>query len=147
MVTKGDIVNMGLRKATIASVSMAFQPEPEAVQEALEDLEALVASWVKDGVDIGYLIDPTGQPNPSDDSGIELAYKLAVAQQLARHILIDNNRDVPMELARQANISYDMLKTSFYKPVPLKQRNDMPTGGGNKPYFAADRFYFDGTDK
>lgn len=146
-VSKGDIVNMALRKATIASVTMAFQPDPASVQEALEDLESMVALWQKDNLDIGYLVDASGQPNPADDSGVDLAYKLAVALQLSRQILIDNNRPVPPELNLQANSMMDMLRSTFYVTPTLLQRNDMPTGQGNKPYFAADRFYFDGTEK
>lgn len=146
-VQKGDIVNMALRKATIASASVAFLPETESVMEALEDLESMVAAWKSDNLDIGYIFSEDNRPNPADDSGVELEYKLAVSLQLARQVLIDNNRSVPPELNLQANKLFDTLRSSFYKTVSLKQRNDMPTGDGNKPFFAADRFYFDGTSK
>lgn len=146
-VTKGDIVNVALRKATIASVAMLFQPDPAAVQTALEDLESMIALWQKDNLDVGYIIADNGQPNPDDDSGVDLAYKMPIALQLSRQILIDNSRTVPPELNLQANSMMDMLRSTFYKTPSLKQRNDMPTGAGNRQFLAAERFYYDGTEK
>lgn len=146
-VTKGDIVNVALRKATIASVAMLFQPDPAAVQTALEDLESMIALWQKDNLDVGYIIADNGQPNPDDDSGVDLAYKMPIALQLARQILIDNSRTVPSELNLQANSMMDMLRSTFYVTPSLKQRNDMPTGAGNLPFWPAGRFYYDGTNK
>lgn len=146
-VTKGDIVNVALRKATLASVAMLFQPDPDSIQTGLEDLESMVALWKKDKLDVGYIISDSGQPNPDDDSGVDLAYKLAIALQLSRQMLIDNGRTVPPELNLQANSMMDMLRSTFYVTPSLKQRNDTPTGQGNNPFWAADRFYYDGTDK
>ena len=47
--TKGDIVRAALRKLGIASNATLTDVEPESVQDAVDDLEAMMAEWYEDG--------------------------------------------------------------------------------------------------
>ncbi len=128
-VQKIKIVNYALRKSGIASVTTLNTADPQTVEDALEDLEALAEQWKDEGLDIGYL--PADLPNGAQDSGIDKAHYRAVALNLAREILVDNQRDIPDELAAQAHAGKLALDAIFYKPSYLQRRNDQPQGQGN----------------
>lgn len=139
-VTKIKIVNYALRKSGIASVTTLNTADPQTVEDALEDLEALAEQWKDEGLDIGYL--PADAPAGNQDSGIDKAHYRAVALNLAREILVDNQRDIPDELAAQAHSGKLALDAIFYKPSYLQRRNDQPQGqGNNRGGDAYGRFY------
>ena len=129
-VKKSKIVNAALRKAGISSATTLMTADPQTVADALEDLEAMVLSWKEnDQLDIGYLDADT--PDGSQDSGVLKSQYMAVALNLARQILIDNQRDIPDELANQAHAGKLALDAYYYKPHYLQHRNDQPMGQGN----------------
>ena len=140
--TKGDIALLALRRAGIASSATLTQPEPASVGDALEDLELMMAQWLVDGIDIGYL--PTDPPQPDDESGLELWAVEPVALKLAEKVLIDNLRQVPDALASQIQRGYELVCSQVAVIPSLARRNDMPVGAGNKPWFSGrDRFYIE----
>ena len=140
--TKGDIALLALRRAGIASSATLTQPEPASVGDALEDLELMMAQWLVDGIDIGYL--PTDPPQPDDESGLELWAVEPVALKLAEKVLIDNLRQVPDALASQIQRGYELICSQVAVIPSLARRNDMPVGAGNKPWFSGrDRFYIE----
>lgn len=140
--TKGDIALLALRRAGIASSATLTQPEPASVGDALEDLELMMAQWLVDGIDIGYL--PTDPPQPDDESGLELWAVEPVALKLAEKVLIDNLRPVPDALASQIQRGYVLICSQVAVIPSLARRNDMPVGAGNKPWFSGrDRFYIE----
>ena len=140
--TKGDIALLALRRAGIASSATLTQPEPASVGDALEDLELMMAQWLVDGIDIGYL--PTDPPQPDDESGLELWAVEPVALKLAEKVLIDNLRPVPDALASQIQRGYELICSQVAVIPSLARRNDMPVGAGNKPWFSdRDRFYIE----
>lgn len=137
--TKGDIVLLALRRAGIASSATLTQPEPQSVADALDDLEYMMAQYLADGVDIGYL--PTDPVSPDDESGLELWAVEPVALQLARVVLTDNIRPIPQELAAKALAGDELIRAKVLIIPPLVRRNDMPVGAGNKDCGWDDRFY------
>ena len=140
--TKGDIALLALRRAGIASSATLTQPEPASVGDALEDLELMMAQWLADDIDIGYL--PTDPPQPDDESGLELWAVEPVALKLAEKVLIDNLRQVPDALASQIQRGYELICSQVAVIPSLARRNDMPVGAGNKPWFSGrDRFYIE----
>lgn len=140
--TKGDIALLALRRAGIASSATLTQPEPASVGDALEDLELMMAQWLVDGIDIGYL--PTDPPQPDDESGLELWAVEPVALKLAEKVLIDNLRPVPDALASQIQRGYELVCSQAAVIPSLARRNDMPVGAGNKPRFSGrERFYIE----
>lgn len=143
-VTKGKIVALALRKAGLASVTTLNTADPQMQLDALEDLEAMIGQWKSTGFDIGYLFDPA-TASLTQDSGIDAQHYLAVALALARQTLIDNQRDIPDELATQAHDTMIQLRAAFYEPVYLQRRNDMPVGAGNNKSAEWNRFYHQNT--
>lgn len=140
--TKGDIALLALRRAGIASSATLTQPEPASVGDALEDLELMMAQWLADGIDIGYL--PTDPPQPDDESGLELWAVEPVALKLAEKVLIDNLRPVPDALASQIQRGYELVCSQVSVIPSLARRNDMPVGAGNKPWYGGrGRFYIE----
>ena len=140
--TKGDIALLALRRAGIASSATLTQPEPASVGDALEDLELMMAQWLVDGIDIGYL--PTDPPQPDDESGLELWAVEPVALKLAEKVLIENLRPVPDALASQIQRGYELVCSQVAVIPSLARRNDMPVGAGNKPWFGGrGRFYIE----
>lgn len=140
--TKGDIALLALRRAGIASSATLTQPEPASVGDALEDLELMMAQWLVDGIDIGYL--PTDPPQPDDESGLELWAVEPVALKLAEKVLIDNLRPVPDALASQIQRGYELVCSQVAVIPSLARRNDMPVGAGNNPWLGGrDRFYIE----
>lgn len=140
--TKGDIALLALRRAGIASSATLTQPEPASVGDALEDLELMMAQWLVDGIDIGYL--PTEPPQPDDESGLDLWAVEPVALKLAEKVLIDNLRPVPDALASQIQRGYELICSQVAVIPSLARRNDMPVGAGNKPWLCwRDRFYIE----
>ena len=140
--TKGDIALLALRRAGIASSATLTQPEPASIGDALEDLELMMAQWLADGIDIGYL--PTDPPPPDDESGLEMWAVEPVALKLAEKVLIDNLRQVPDALASQIQRGYELVCSQVAAIPSLARRNDMPVGAGNKSWFSGrDRFYIE----
>ena len=140
--TKGDLALLALRRAGIASSATLTQPEPASVGDALEDLELMMAQWLVDGIDMGYL--PTAPPQPDDESGLELWAVEPVALKLAEKVLIENLRPVPDALASQIQRGYELVCSQVAVIPSLARRNDMPVGAGNKPWFSGrDRFYIE----
>lgn len=146
---KIQIVNLALRRGGLASSAVLMMPDPQQLADALEDLEGLMATVIKDGVALPYVFttNPDGVPDGNEDSGLELWTKEAIALKLAQRILIDMQRDLTPEMNAVLKEQWDTLKIQFYEVPALKQRNDMPTGQGNNPFWAGDRFYYDGTEK
>lgn len=140
--TKGSIVEYALRAAGIASRATLTQPEPASIGDALEDLELMMAQWLVDGIDIGYL--PTDPPQPDDESGLDLWAVEPVALKLAEKVLIDNLRPIPDALASKIQRGYELVCSQVATIPSLKRRNDMPTGAGNKAWAnGLGRFYIE----
>lgn len=141
-ITKLDIVRLALRKAALASDAMLTQPDPNTYGDYLLDLELYVAELERNGIYLGYIFAPSGQPvDPNDDSGIQPGDVNAIGYNLAKRILIDNMRPVPDELATAADAAYDAMLMNQITVPSLKRRNDMPTGAGNKTLDPWGRFY------
>ncbi|HDT4050898.1 TPA: head DNA stabilization protein [Enterobacter bugandensis] len=144
-VKKSKIIRLALRKAGIASVTTLTVADPQTILDALEDLEGMIGLWKKQGFDIGYIFSPNDPPSENEDSGIDQELYFSVGLQLARQILIDNQRDIPDELATQAHDAMIQLRAAFYKPSYLQRRNDMPAGQGNNKSAEWNRFYHQNT--
>lgn len=139
---KDQIINQALRKAGLASSASLFGPEPEGQEDALVDLENMMAEWEIDGVQLGYIYAVDGaDPDPSVDSGLPNWAISAVTANLAVRLLIDNLRPAPDELSNMAYQALEKVKSNLVTVPMLVRRNDMPTGIGNKSDWACGRFY------
>lgn len=72
--TKGDLVRAALRKLGVASDATLTDVEPQSMQDAVDDLEAMMAEWYQDGKGIitGYVFsDDDNPPAEGDDHGLD----------------------------------------------------------------------------
>ena len=71
--TKGDLVLKALRKAGLYSNATLTDADPQAIEDAINDLEDMMAAWQAKGIELGYQFADTENgimPLPDDDSGI-----------------------------------------------------------------------------
>ncbi|WP_366537142.1 packaged DNA stabilization gp4 family protein, partial [Salmonella enterica] len=90
--TKGDLVRAALRKLGVASDATLTDVEPQSMQDAVDDLEAMMAEWYQDGKGIitGYVFsDDDNPPAEGDDHGLRSSAVSAVFHNLACRIAPD----------------------------------------------------------
>lgn len=134
--TKGDIVRASLRRLGVASDATLTDVEPQSMQDAVEDLELMMAEWYQDGKGIitGYLFN-TGDNPPADGDahGMRSSAVSAVIHNLALRIAPDYEIEPPAKVISTARYGKELLyKQSALgraKRAPYPSR--MPTGSGN----------------
>ena len=68
--TKGDLVLKALRKAGLYSNATLTDADPQAIEDAINDLEDMMAVWQAKGIELGYQFADTENgimPLPDDD--------------------------------------------------------------------------------
>lgn len=144
--TKEAIVLRALRRSGIASSAMLLAPEPESIQDALIDLEDMMAEWERDGVACSYRYTGQAFPQPSEESGVPDWAVAPIAHNLAIRILTDNQRPIPDQLMTLAFNGLEGIKSRDVDIPTLQRRYDMPRGAGNGTGiapFGRDRFYLE----
>lgn len=133
MITKGDIVEMALRKLFPAQDDGLTGMAPGEVQKALDDLEAMMGHWQMDSVDLFYNFSdvPDTTPLAQQDSGLELWMKLPVACNLAILIAADYGVEVSVDVRAAAARGWRTFRRLFFKSPALKPAIVLPEGTGN----------------
>lgn len=147
--TKGDLVLKALRKAGLYSNATLTDADPQAIDDAVNDLEDMMAQWQAKGIDLGYLFADAAndvQPLPDDDSGIPSWAYDGVSLKLAVQVCMDNVIQPSDALITAADGAYQTICIALTKVPSLERRNDMPRGAGNKNTFTWNRFYIEGDD-
>nr|UWD63593.1 MAG: P22 tail accessory factor [Bacteriophage sp.] len=150
---KQEFVNFAMRKAGFSGDTMLNPADEEQKRDALIDLEAYMTEFHNERKQNNDPVTPyifatsLDELDGSDDSGLDLNYLSAIGYQLALRVIDDAQRPVPSGLAKRADRAMKALLTTLWVPTPLKRRNDMPTGDGNRTYWPAGRFYNDGSGK
>ncbi|EIH1067221.1 head DNA stabilization protein [Escherichia coli] len=147
--TKGDLVLKALRKAGLYSKATLTDAEPQSIEDAINDLEDMMAAWQVKGIEIGYQFADSANgvmPHPDDDSGIPAWANDGVSLKLAVQICMDNLRPAPDGLLTAADDAYQTICIALITVPPLERRNDMPRGSGNKSAFTWNRFYIEKDD-
>ncbi|EBH5439099.1 recombinase RmuC [Salmonella enterica] len=139
--TKGDLVRAALRKLGVASDATLTDVEPQSMQDAVDDLEAMMAEWYQDGKGIitGYVFsDDDNPPAEGDDHGLRSSAVSAVFHNLACRIAPDYALEAPAKLITTARYGKERLvKLSAMdraKAAKCKSGypNRMPVGSGNQ---------------
>lgn len=134
--TKGDLVRAALRKLGIASDATLTDVEPQSMQDAVDDLESMMAEWYQDGKGIitGYVFsDPDNPPAEGDAHGLQPSAVSAVFYNLACRIAPDYALEATAKIISSARYGKELL----YKNSALKRAkrapypNRMPIGSGN----------------
>lgn len=147
--TKGDLVLKALRKAGLYSNATLTDADPQAIEDAINDLEDMMAAWQAKGIELGYQFADTENgimPLPDDDSGIPAWANDGVALKLAVQVCMDNVIQPSDALLTAADSAYQTICIALTKIPPLERRNDMPRGSGNKSAFTWNRFYIEKDD-
>lgn len=144
--TKGDLVLKALRKAGLYSNATLTDADPQAIQDAIQDLEDMMAQWEAKGIKLGYLFadaENAVEPMPDDDSGIASWANDGVSLKLAIQICMDNVIQPSDALLTAADSAYQVLCIALTTIPSLERRNDMPRGAGNRSAFSWNRFYIE----
>ena len=121
---------------------LTITPSPEQLEVALDRMEGMVAEWFERNICCGYNFED--QPDPNSASGVERAYKQAIATNLAVRLIPDFNKEVPQTLMMQAVQSLSNLsgRSAFNIVNKVAYPSRMATGSGNTlRYNRWNRFY------
>ena len=140
--TKRQFVEHALEEIGIAAY--VFDSDPEALQNAMHRLDAMVASWNAKGIRVGYplpsspeLADLDEETNVPDRANEAIITNLAM--RLAPSYGKNINPDTRM-IARQA---YSNLLIDSAKPIEQQLSNTLPRGQGTKPWRSINNEYID----
>ena len=141
--TKGEIVLFSLRKFAVASNATLTDVEPQSVEDGVVDLEDMMAEWLINPGEIGYIFSADDEePLPDDDSGLPRKYKHAVGYQLLLRMMSDYGIEPTPRIETNASRAYDALLTDTLVVPSMRRRGDFPVGQGNKyDVYTADRYY------
>lgn len=135
MITKGDLVSAAIRKLFGDEESTLTGIEPGSMAKALDDMEAMLASWQIDGYDLNYnFLDSRSSttPLPSQNSDIPLWAKNAVMANLAILIAPDFGVSPSKEVVSEASRGWRLLVRIFKHPLPIAENDRViPLGTGN----------------
>lgn len=135
--TKGDLVRAALRKLAIASNATLTDVEPQSMQDAVDDLESMMAEWYQDGKGIitGYVFaDPDNPPAEGDDHGLRSSAVSAVYHNLACRIAPDYALESTAKIITTARYGKELLykQTAISRAKRAPYPNRMPIGSGNQ---------------
>ncbi len=137
--SKGTLVLAAIRKGMIASNATLIDAEPQSIEDALNDLEMMMAEWqtgnVSTGIDIGYLFTDEGdEVSPDEPHGLPDFALNAVILNLATRIVTDYGYELTATFVTKAAHSKELLlKWLAGKRMPkLQYPSRMPVGSGNQ---------------
>lgn len=116
----------------IGYASYTYDLGPEQLQSAMRKMDAMVASWARRGITLGYPL--TTNPQDSDlDTEVNIpdpAYE-AIYLNLAIRMAPSLGKMIAIETKQNAKMSYDGLLITAAKPKEMQITN-LPRGAGNK---------------
>ncbi|MFA6093973.1 MAG: packaged DNA stabilization gp4 family protein [Elusimicrobiota bacterium] len=129
--SKQDLIKRAFGKIGLAP--SVFDLSAEQLQDALQDLDAMMAAWNARGIRLGYPLPSTaGGSLPADDSGLPDAANEAVVANLALRLAEDLGKAVSPRLALIAKQGYDTLLARAALPPQMKMPSGMPAGAGQE---------------
>lgn len=134
--TKGDLVRAALRKLAIASNATLTDIEPQSMQDAVDDLETMMAEWYQDGKGIitGYeFADMDNLPAEGDDHGLRSSAVSAVYHNLSCRIAPDYSLEATAKIIATAKYGKELLykQTAIERAKRSPYPSRMPIGSGN----------------
>lgn len=150
LTTKGDLVDAALRKLGIASDATITDVEPQSTQDAVTDLEMMMAEWYQggDGIDAGYAFAvDDAHPETGDAHGMKNQAISTVVHNLAVRIAPDYAIEPMTKLVMLARNGKELLYKGAAvnrarKAGRLGYPSRMPTGSGNRGFAQTGFNYF-----
>lgn len=124
----------------LALQDYVYDLDPEEMQTALRRLDAMMAFWNSQGINIGYPI--PSNPDDSkldDDAGIPDAANEPVFMNLAVRIAAGKGKQLQPSTVMLAKEGYDFLSSRSAMPPEVQFPCTMPRGAGNKPFATTDQ--------
>lgn len=138
--TKRQLVNQAFD--IIGMSSYAYDLQPEQLQSAMRQLDAMMATWYNRGVQLGYPI-PTS-PEDADldtESNVPDRANEAIYTNLAIRIAPNYGKQVMRELKQAAFYAYQGVLSIASLPNEMQYPETLPKGSGNKPYRWREEFF------
>ena len=126
-ITKGDIVHEAFEEIRISGLTI--QASPNEVERGVNKLESMAAEWEARNICASYNF--TEQPDPADESNIQLSAKQAFVTNLATRMITSFGKEMPSVLAVQAMQSLSGLSSAVAMIRQVQAPNRMPRGSGN----------------
>ncbi len=121
--------------------SYVFDMPVEKMQEAKQDLDAMMADWNAKGIRLGYPVPSSPEGGDLDDETNVLdAAWTAIIYNLALRVGDSFGKAVPPRTATVAKNSYNTLLSRAAMPTEMQFPSTLPAGAGNKPWIYSDPF-------
>lgn len=136
LTTKGDIVRAALRKLGVASDATLTDVEPQSMQDAIEDLELMMAEWYQGGRGIaaGYIFSDLDVPPADGDAhGMMTSAISAIMHNLAVRIAPDYAVEPSAKVVTTARYGKEQLYklSAMSRARRAAYPSRMPIGSGN----------------
>lgn len=125
--------------AEVGFAEYAFDLEPEQLQEALERLDSMMATWDGIGIRVGWSI-----PNSEDESALDDEVDVpafareAIFLQCGLRVAPMIGKTPSADTKVNAKNAYDALTRQMAQPIPMQFPDTLPSGAGNKPWRTVD---------
>lgn len=131
MWTKRQFIEQAFSEAGLAGY--AFDLQPEQLETALRQLDAMMAGWAVKGIRLGW-------PVPADPSAsslnqvvsVPLAANEAIYLNLAIRIAPGFGKTVAIETKNNAKDALEFLMAAAAHPIERVYPGGLPSGAGNK---------------
>lgn len=139
MYTKKQLIEKAFRAIGLGS---AFNVGPEEMQDALDDLDSMMAAWAGIGLHLGYLMPTNPQDSSTGDaSGLPDAANETVILNLGIKLAPGYGKMVAPETKASARAGYLTLLRKAVQPIEQQMPNTMPRGAGSKPWRSTTPFF------
>lgn len=138
--TKRELISDAYGELALAGYD--FDISPEELQAALRRLDAMMASWASQGLQIGYALSMTPSSSSLDaDSGLQSIAVAAVYLGLAINIAGGKGKAVPQTTKSNFKAAYDALMSAVASQQVMEQqyKTGTPRGAGNKTWRTANQ--------
>jgi hypothetical protein len=127
MPTKRYLVGKAFAKIGIGN--WEFDLQPDEIQDAVTDLDNMMALWSSEGIRVGY--DLTSD-DPDTESGLPDVAREAVIMNLALRIAPGFGKQLGPQILSLAASSYSYL-AAYFMTIPQRRfPNTLPLGAGNR---------------
>lgn len=130
-------VNKAFAKVGLASY--VFDLTPDQLQEALELLDSMMATWDGKGIRVGWSI-PNAEGESTLEQEVDVPYfaREAIFLQAGIRLAPNFGKTISNEHKVNAKDALDALMRVTAAPVPQQFPNTLPSGAGNKPWRTVD---------
>jgi len=129
--TKRQLINQAFSEIGLASYD--FDMQPEEYEDAMRQMDSMLADWEAKGIDLGYPVPTTPSGGDLDeDTTINLYANRAVYTNLALLIAPSHGKLVSSETKASAKSGYNTLLLKATLPTAMQFPANLPKGAGTK---------------